>query len=260
MDKIKCFLRNPFYLLFVYLLLIFGFASLYNSHFSDKFYHSTLKYETAFGDKKREVLNGIQSALMTNFSSAKNSYSETITTDGKMPIYLHIDKLNLENLNVKDDEITFDAHFFYSDIHHFGPGKGIPTSYKYLFKLNAQPKTVKGYISGSTREINAETDPDNPIPAKYLIPNIQGLAMPSIVFDRVQLEKLKEIVDYNNGIIKTNSFWRMLYFSAVTISTIGYGDIVPVDDTLRLVISFEAIIGIIFIGLFINAFGEWLKK
>lgn len=260
MSKFKLFLRNPWYLLFIYVLMIFMFAWLYNHHFSDKFYHSTLKYEPAFEKKKREVLNDIHNALMTNYSSAINSYSETITTEGKLPVYLHIDRLNLENLNIKDDEITFDASFLYSDIHHFGPGKGIPTSYKYRFILNTQPKTVKGFLSGSTREINVETDSNNPIPAKYLIPNIHKFEVPAVIFDRTQLQRLGEIIDYNNGVIKTNSFWRMVYFSAVTISTIGYGDIVPVDDTLRLIIGFEAILGIVFIGLFINAFGEWLQK
>ncbi len=48
-------------------------------------------------------------------------------------------------------------------------------------------------------------------------------------------------------------FWRMFYFSAVTITTLGYGDIVPISDLARLLVAAESILGIILIGLFFNA-------
>ncbi|WP_366941208.1 potassium channel family protein [uncultured Kiloniella sp.] len=37
------------------------------------------------------------------------------------------------------------------------------------------------------------------------------------------------------------------------MTTLGYGDIVPVTDTSRLLISLESILGIILIGLFLNS-------
>jgi hypothetical protein len=48
------------------------------------------------------------------------------------------------------------------------------------------------------------------------------------------------------------SFWRMLYLSAVTITTVGYGDIVPLTTCARLTVAAEAILGIVLIGAFIN--------
>jgi len=53
---------------------------------------------------------------------------------------------------------------------------------------------------------------------------------------------------------------RMLYFSATTITTMGFGDIVPLDNKLRLLVGTESILGIIFIGLFINSIGEIIKS
>jgi hypothetical protein len=50
-----------------------------------------------------------------------------------------------------------------------------------------------------------------------------------------------------------NSFVRMLYFSAVTISTLGYGDIVPVTSRARLLVTVEAILGPLLFGLFLNS-------
>jgi hypothetical protein len=50
-----------------------------------------------------------------------------------------------------------------------------------------------------------------------------------------------------------SSYLRMLYFSAVTISTLGYGDIVPVTSRARGVVTLEVILGPVFFGLFLNS-------
>lgn len=51
----------------------------------------------------------------------------------------------------------------------------------------------------------------------------------------------------------SNHFFRMFYLSSVTITTLGYGDIVPITTAARIAISIEAIMGIVLIGLFLNA-------
>ena len=49
------------------------------------------------------------------------------------------------------------------------------------------------------------------------------------------------------------SFWRMLYFSSVTMSTLGYGDIVPITTRARLIVTFQVILGPVLFALFLNA-------
>lgn len=49
------------------------------------------------------------------------------------------------------------------------------------------------------------------------------------------------------------SYIRMLYLSAVTITTLGYGDIVPTTNRMRALVAFEAVLGIVIIGLFLNS-------
>ena len=48
-------------------------------------------------------------------------------------------------------------------------------------------------------------------------------------------------------------FVRMLYLSASTITTLGFGDIVPLTTAARLLVSSEAVLGILVVGLFLNA-------
>ncbi len=54
---------------------------------------------------------------------------------------------------------------------------------------------------------------------------------------------------------------RMLYLSAVTITTLGYGDIAPLTNGARALIVAEAIFGITLLGLFLNGIaGVQTKK
>jgi len=48
-------------------------------------------------------------------------------------------------------------------------------------------------------------------------------------------------------------FLDFLYFSTVTITTLGYGDILPGNTTVRVLVMFEAILGVLLIGGFISS-------
>jgi len=63
------------------------------------------------------------------------------------------------------------------------------------------------------------------------------------------------VANGNPAIIDTwsESMARMLYLSAVTISTLGYGDIVPTHKYTRLLVAIESFIGIVIAGLFISS-------
>ena len=50
-----------------------------------------------------------------------------------------------------------------------------------------------------------------------------------------------------------DNFGRMFYFSAMTITTVGFGDIAPITPLTRGLVASEAISGIVLIGLFLNA-------
>jgi hypothetical protein len=51
----------------------------------------------------------------------------------------------------------------------------------------------------------------------------------------------------------SDNFQRMLYFSAVTITTLGFGDIVPITTAARRLVTCEAVFGVVMIGLFLNS-------
>jgi hypothetical protein len=54
---------------------------------------------------------------------------------------------------------------------------------------------------------------------------------------------------------------RWFYFSAITLSTLGYGDITPKGDLMaELTTSFEALNGLIAFGVFTGALTTYLSK
>lgn len=57
------------------------------------------------------------------------------------------------------------------------------------------------------------------------------------------------------------NYLKMLYFSIVTITTLGYGDIIPNLDTnsLLLIIIIQVLSGVILIGLFLNSLSQKLS-
>ncbi|QUM81161.1 two pore domain potassium channel family protein [Moritella sp. 5] len=52
---------------------------------------------------------------------------------------------------------------------------------------------------------------------------------------------------------KTISGYDYIYFSVVTITTLGYGDIYPTSSLAKFIVNVESILGILLIGLFLNS-------
>lgn len=68
------------------------------------------------------------------------------------------------------------------------------------------------------------------------------------------------IYDYEMNNTFSYSLLDFLYFSAVTISTLGFGDILPNSTAIRVLVMIEALIGMILLAIFVSYFFEWLKK
>lgn len=68
-------------------------------------------------------------------------------------------------------------------------------------------------------------------------------------------DKLESFAQTANGfpIQTADHLERMMYFSATTITTTGFGDIVPLTQQARRMVLLEILVGTILFGLFINA-------
>jgi hypothetical protein len=57
----------------------------------------------------------------------------------------------------------------------------------------------------------------------------------------------------------SGNFFRMLYFAATTVTTLGLGDIVPVSALARAIVTLETVSGIFAAGMFLNALANRAK-
>ena len=55
-------------------------------------------------------------------------------------------------------------------------------------------------------------------------------------------------------------FIRMCYFSATTVTTLGFGDITPVSTEARVLSAAEAVVGVAIIGLFPQRRGPEIEE
>jgi len=87
----------------------------------------------------------------------------------------------------------------------------------------------------------------------------KSLFMAAINFSKTKYYLIKSLKDYKrfSGGYQLDTGWnlylRMFYFSAITITTLGYGDIVPITSHTRMIVTIESILGLVVIGLFLNS-------
>ena len=62
------------------------------------------------------------------------------------------------------------------------------------------------------------------------------------------------------GVLNSASFIDSFYFSVVTITTLGFGDIVPKTEIGKCIVGFQAVYGVSVIGLFLNSLSEQRAK
>jgi Ion channel len=73
-----------------------------------------------------------------------------------------------------------------------------------------------------------------------------------------QLENFR-VATEGDPSLASGEWWRMAYLSVVIITTLGFGDITPLTETARTLVALEAIIGVVVIGLFLNALARRLR-
>jgi voltage-gated potassium channel Kch len=59
------------------------------------------------------------------------------------------------------------------------------------------------------------------------------------------------VVDFHGDPVKRNVLGILIYYSFVTLTTLGYGDIIPASPHARALSSLEAVIGQLFIAVLI---------
>ncbi len=77
----------------------------------------------------------------------------------------------------------------------------------------------------------------------YLLLGLQWFALYS-VFDVLSPGSIQ-----HNAAVKADRHAELLYFSLITLTTIGYGDVIPVQGEVRILAALEGIAGVLYIAI-----------
>jgi hypothetical protein len=260
----------------VYLFCIPSFATIYY-FLPYHFYHSTIQYEQVLDKDADNILKEIRSEIIKTFKEEHGA--EVIVSDGWT---VDINELGIGSLKAKGDVVSFSMYVDFSknpkEIRSAdGSAHAITRDVKpQIGEINIYLNDYKG---AETIFIDKDKWPGITnlhllFPYEEKIGNItvDSRALPFDFFNNdsafpnnfesalmpISNSLHEKIIGYAKGVSgfpskTTGSYWRMLYLSAVTISTLGYGDILPITTTSRILLSAESIMGIVLIGLFLNS-------
>ena len=227
----------------IYILLIPTFAWVY-TFYPFEFYHATIKYEKKTLDAEAiTILNDIQSIIVSN---CKKAYNADVVKLGSWET--NVNEISIHSLKYEDGTISFklSTHL-----------KRLKPNYQEMYESITVKMPRDPIISNTDSYIRIiELDHGNtlelvkPIDYTKLFPSEND----GLIFG-IPLDLNKKLYYFTYGVsgfpsLLKDNYWRMLYLSSVTITTLGYGDIVPLTTTTRMLVSAEAILGIIIIGLF----------
>jgi hypothetical protein len=221
----------------LYLMAIPGFALIYSAKPPSAFYNSTLVHEEAFSESLTDLKRRIRDNIYKQWNETVTDHHRRDRVGRKQTSWL-IDFGNTDNIEISPSGVTLVQHLTITqDLSKRNNEIAIEISYltaKVSFDLTESPENqglFEDYsaVGNFTFDLIAGNPPENVKPFE-----IQGAAFPATRLEKLPipkdlLESIKIYASATNGVdIKaTERFSRMFYFSAVTITTLGYGDIVP---------------------------------
>jgi hypothetical protein len=257
-----------FYLL-VYVVVAGGFAIGF-SFMPGQFYHSTIEYEPETKQYKKRVQEGLEANIKRNITGDPSNDA----TIGSWTIpTVYISDLVLR------DEWLIARTYIYGIEKTSSPLKRFEATFNLKVSSGASVNTPlykpvrdeNGQITASTAhpiyyvrkaeitDFDAKVDGVSGLPVKTsdLFPcrSYPGSNPLCIEADNYVDRDIGSLVRLLSGQPDSgwDNFLRMLYFSVVTITTVGFGDIVPVTRLSRGLVTFEAFLGPVILGFFLNA-------
>lgn len=267
---------HPLYFLIFYIILIPLFAFFYFILPGHNFYAPYVRVEPAAEMDAKNVSNIVLSSILNHFSNDR--MAKIPIDNGTTPVkfygvdyYDMIPDFNMVRVyNMKspgDGKLSFVLTFGYNGNRKRRDGANTQIFFNHVMEIDLQSKMVSSPPDDKRKTTMyflgcdvSEYPPEERMGWIKLINSIfrrvgNEDAYPHIILDEHDDKILCDFVNGLNGdaVRISNSYLRMLYLSSITISTLGFGDIIPITSQSRLLVGVESFVGIVFIGLFINS-------
>jgi len=242
-----------------YFAALLVFAGIYYWMADTDFYHQSIKYEpnsVAHLNRLKDALNDV--LQMRRFASGP--YGVTVS-------FTPVRELTFPAKNT----VTFTVGYYYYKqlatdeqwpalISHCGPSEKEKNFYLHTM---SNRMTMAASYGGQSITVHSETPQLSECDLgvlRLLYRSIEKTpegfqAMVSVTPELNALLKAvsEEQLGYAPRAFGMDRFSRMFYFSVAAMTTTGFGDILPLTTSVRLLASAEALLGIVLAGLFLNA-------
>lgn len=250
---------SPKVYLLTYITTIIVFAAIYY-FISDQFYHPYVRYEEAM----RSEATSLRVALTKSFRDSIKEHS--IIADG---VVLDSDSSIVTEVTPEGSELLVRL---WIRIIKQGPNYS-ETQFPLLLRLKPVALSITRK-PGEEALLTSfpEVDAQQGIPLPEVLSQVFGdigviragirKAVQQIVITQDDLTRMRAFTAGFSGFPNRvpGVAGRMLYLSTVTITTVGYGDIVPLSGLARFLVGLEATLGIVLLGLFISSLTVQRKK
>lgn len=241
----------------LYLALIPMFGLVYWLYGPTGFSHSTRELEAQYEDETRDLQRTLRLEFLATLKNIVFVDDETVRLS---PLSCQFD---LRNASAQGNEIRLpffiggargkhDPHFGWVSEKENAP---IEVRINLLFTIEAEE--VVG--DSAFRKVRIDGDvPDGVDLSRLFSKRPYGAENGSLWFQmhpwasQRLAGRGRELLGFT-GSTALNDIVTMMYFSAVTITTLGYGDIAPVTPCTRILTALEAVLGLVVIGLFLNS-------
>ena len=227
------------------------------------FYHETASYEHQSHVAENRLKNLLQNEIRATF---RKEHQRAVVDFGEWSLDsndIHVRSIDIDKTDVL---VSMDAIVKRPAPEHdrfriFSPVVRFPVSPSLYYRPDRSGEefsiNVVTFGTVAPNPINTLADARTNLP-RILFPYDHGPETAPLVLLPLPLaitQDLRHLAGANYGFPHEipGHFARMLYLSVVTITTLGYGDIVPVSTTARTLIAIEAVVGILLVGLFLNA-------
>jgi len=234
----------------MYLLMIPAFAGIFAS-FGDEFYQETARHEEYIKSDAESILSALHQSMVIRFAE---EYGSTV--------HPNIPSINWNHISLSDLQYSPGTFSFALGVGRGGDKDRLPTTALPLRLSLFWPRTNPSDSSAKMYALGTELGMAGASLMRELFPidrayskEQQERGMGFVVIpDSLERQLLAWEEAWRGFPARSaDQYWGFLYLSAVTIATVGFGDIVPVTTRARLWIAAEAVLGIIVVGLFLNS-------
>jgi len=247
------FRRPPWFYLVCYIVTVVVFALFFRWQ-EHGFYQPYCRHELSYRKHSRALEAALTEAFREALATDRGQILEGITIDPR--------KLQVQDLVAKEDCVLFSLFLEIRASGGTGLRRWIPVRLSPRFAFDYRYKDLnKNHLIILHPQLELlESPPDGgPLSKSHINPQLHFI-FSWINVQGTTVKKLKSLLSARNGFPGEipGGFWRMLYFSVVTITTLGYGDISPVTGAVRFLVGLESVLGIFLLGSFISSL--WLRQ